>query len=90
MLFEKHQSVYVLKYMNKYFKMTSYANSPNDYLTDDVTEAIKYPFKQGAAATIENFKNVNPRYGSEIYLKEILSKAEIKKLVIDLKGYVDD
>lgn len=90
MLFEKHQSVYVLKYMNKYFKITSYANSPNDYLTDDVLEAIKYPFKQGAESVIENFKNVEPRYGSEIYLKEIMSKAEIKKLVIDLKGYVDD
>ena len=90
MLFEKHQNVYVLKYMNKYFKIASYVNSPIDYLTDDVSEATKYPFKQSAEAVIENFKNVEPRYGSEIYLKEIMSKAEIKNLVIDLKGYVDD
>lgn len=34
--------------MNKYFKVASYANSPDDYLTDDVLEASKYPFKQGA------------------------------------------
>ena len=25
MLFKKHQSVYVLKYMNKYYKMASYS-----------------------------------------------------------------
>ena len=29
-------------------------------------------------------------YGTEFYLKEIISNAEIKNLVIDLKGYVDD
>ena len=45
MTFEKHQGVYVLKYMNKYYKMASYASSPNDYLTDDVLEATKFPFK---------------------------------------------
>jgi len=90
MLFEKHQCVYVLKYMDKYFKATSCANSPNDYLTDDVLEASKYPFKQGAETTIKTIKNSNPRWGSEIFLKEILSNCEIKKLEIDIKGYVDD
>lgn len=90
MLFEKHQSVYVLKYMNKYFKIVSYTNSPDDYLTDDVSEATKYPFKQGVETLIKSYKNVKPRYGTEFYLKEIISNAEIKKLVIDLKGYVDD
>ena len=91
MLFEKHQNVYVLKYMNKYYKMPSYpANSPNDYLTDDVLEATKFPFREGPAALIKHFQNVEARYGTEFYLKEILSNAEIKNLVIDLKGYVDD
>lgn len=90
MLFEKHQCVYVLKYMDKYFKATSYVNSPNDYLTDDVLEATKYPFKQGAETTIKNIKNSNPRWGSGIFLKEIISNAEVKNLVIDLKGCVDD
>lgn len=91
MLFEKHQNVYVLKYMNKYFKMPSYpANSPNDYLTDDVLEATKFPFREGPAALIKHFQNVEARYGTEFYLKEIMSNAEIKNLVIDLKGYVDD
>ena len=52
MLFEKHQSVYVLKYMNKYFKIASYANSPNDYLTDDVTEdKSKYTVRNGFGNT---------------------------------------
>ena len=90
MLFEKHKCVYVLKYMDKYFKVASCANSPNDYLTDDVLEATKYTFKQGAENTIKNIKNINSRWGSEIFLKEIISNAEIKNLVIDLKGYVDD
>ena len=91
MLFEKHQNVYVLKYMNKYYKMPSYpANSPNDYLTDDVLEATKFPFREGPAALIKHFQNVEARYGTEFYLKEIISNAEIKNLVIDLKGYVDD
>jgi hypothetical protein len=90
MLFEKHQNVYVLKYMNKYFKIASYANSPDDYLTDDVSEATKYPFKQGVESLIKSYKNVKPRYGTEFYLKEIISNAEIKQLVIHLKGYVDD
>ena len=90
MLFEKHQCVYVLKYMDKYFKAASCVNSPNDYLTNDVLEATKYPFKQGAEITIKNIKNSNPRWGSEIFLKEIMSNCEIKKLEIDLKGYVDD
>ena len=90
MLFEKHQCVYVLKYMDKYFKAIPYANSLNDYLIDDVLEASKYPFKQGAETTIKTIKNSNPRCGSEIFLKEIMSNCEIKKLVIDMKGYVDD
>lgn len=30
------------------------------------------------------------RWGSEIFLKEIMSNCEIKKLVIDSKVYVDD
>ena len=90
MLFEKHQSVYVLKYMNKYFKAASCANSLYDYLTDDVSEATKYSFKQGVEALIKNYKNFEPRYGTEFYIKEIISNAEIKKLVIDSKGYVDD
>lgn len=90
MSFEKHQSVYVLKYMNKYFKMASYASSPNDYLTDDVLEATKFPFKEGPESLIESYKNAEPRYGSEFFLKEIISNAEVKNLVIDLKGYVDD
>ena len=90
MTFEKHQSVYVLKYMNKYYKMTSYASSPNDYLTDDVLEATKFPFKEGPESLIESYKNVEPRHGSEFFLKEIISNAEVKNLVIDMKGYVDD
>lgn len=90
MLFEKHQSVYVLKYMNKYFQLVSYANSPYDYLTDDVLKATKYPFKQGVESLIKSYKNIEPRYGTEFYLKEIISNAEIKELVIDLKGCVDD
>ena len=90
MTFEKHQNVYVLKYMNKYFKMASYASSPNDYLTDDVLEATKFPFKQSVENLIKRYKNLNPKYGTEFYLKEIISNAEIKNLVIDLKGYVDD
>lgn len=91
MTFEKHQNVYVLKYMNKYFKMPSYpANSPYDYLTDDVLEATKFPFKEGSESLIKSYKNAEPRYGTEFYLKEIMSNAEIKNLVIDLKGYVDD
>ena len=90
MTFEKHQSVYVLKYMNKYFKMASYASSPNDYLTDDVLEATKFPFKQSVENLIKRYKNLNPKYGTEFFLKEIISNAEIKNLVIDLKGYVDD
>ena len=54
MLFEKHQSVYVLKYMNKYFKIASYANSPNDYLTDDVKEdKSKYTVRNGFGNTWE-------------------------------------
>lgn len=69
MSFEKHQSVYVLKYMNKYFKMASYASSPNDYLTDDVLEATKFPFKEGPESLIESYKNAEPRYGSEFFLK---------------------
>ena len=44
MTFEKHQGVYVLKYMNKYYKMASYASSPNDYLTDDCFRSNKIPF----------------------------------------------
>lgn len=40
--------------------------------------------------TIKIIKNSNPRCGSEIFLKEIMSNCEIKKLVIDMKGYVDD
>ena len=90
MTFEKHQNVYVLKYMNKYYKMASYASSPNDYLTDDVLEATKFPFKQSVENLIKRYKNLNPKYGTEFYLKEIISNAEIKNLVIDLKGYVDD
>lgn len=90
MTFEKHQNVYVLKYMNKYYKMASYASSPNDYLTDDVLEATKFSFREGPAALIKHFQNVEPRYGTEFYLKEIISNAEIKNLVIDIKGYVDD
>lgn len=90
MLFEKHQNVYVLKYMNKYYKMASYASSPNDYLTDDVLEATKFPFKEGPEFLIKRYKNFNPKYGTEFYLKEIISNAEIKNLVINLKGYVDD
>ena len=91
MTFEKHQNVYVLKYMNKYYKMaSSYASSPNDYLTDDVLEATKFPFKQSVENLIKRYKNLNPKYGTEFYLKEIISNAEIKNLVIDLKGYVDD
>ena len=90
MLFKKHQNVYVLKYMNKYYKMASYASSPNDYLTDDVLEATKFPFKEGLESLIKIYKNREPRYGTEFYLKEIISNAEIKNLVIDLKGYVDD
>lgn len=90
MLFEKHKCVYVLKYMDKYFKATSYGNSPNDYLTDDVLEATKFPFKEGLESLIKIYKNREPRYGTEFYLKEIISNAEIKNLVIDLKGYVDD
>ena len=90
MTFEKHQSVYVLKYINKYFKIASYANSPYDYLTDDVSEATKYPFKQSVENLIKRYKNLNPKYGTEFFLKEIISNAEIKNLVIDLKGYVDD
>ena len=76
--------------MNKYYKMASYANSLNDYLIDDALEASKYPFKQGAETTIKTIKNSNPSWGSEIFLKEIMSNCEIKKLVIDMKGYVDD
>lgn len=90
MLFEKHQSVYVLKYMNKYYKVASYASSPNELLTDDVLEATKFPFKKGPESLIESYKNTEPRYGTEFHLKEIISNAEIKNLVIDLKGYVDD
>ena len=90
MTFEKHQSVYVLKYINKYFKIASYANSPYDYLTDDVSEATKFPFKQSIENLIKRYKNLNPKYGTEFFLKEIISNAEIKNLVIDLKGYVDD
>ena len=90
MTFEKHQSVYVLKYMNKYYKMASYASSPNDYLTGDVLEATKFPFKQSVENLIKRYKNLNPKYGTEFFLKEIISNAEIKNLVIDLKGYVDD
>ena len=90
MTFEKHQSVYVLKYMNKYYKMSSYANSPYDYLTDDVLEATKFPFKEGPESLIESYKNAEPRYGSEFFLKEIMSNAEVKNLIIDLKGYVDN
>ena len=90
MTFEKHQGVYVLKYMNKYYKMASYASSPNDYLTDDVLEATKFPFKQSVENLIKRYKNLNPKYGTEFFLKEIISNAEIKNLVIDLKGYVDD
>ena len=90
MTFEKHQGVYVLKYMNKYYKMASYASSPNDYLTGDVLEATKFPFKEGLKSLIKIYKNREPRYGTEFYLKEIISNAEIKNLVIDLKGYVDD
>ena len=90
MLFKKHQNVYVLKYMNKYYKMASYASSPNDYLTDDVLEATKFPFKEGLESLIKIYKNREPRYGTEFYLKEIITNAEIKNLVIDLKGYVDD
>lgn len=90
MTFEKHQNVYVLKYMNKYYKMASYASSPNDYLTDDVLEATKFPFKQSVENLIKRYKNLNPKYGTEFFLKEIISNAEIKNLVIDLKGYVDD
>ena len=90
MTFEKHQSVYVLKYMNKYYKMASYASSPNDYLTDDVLEATKFPFKQSVENLIKRYKNLNPKYGTEFFLKEIISNAEVKNLVIDLKGYVDD
>ena len=90
MTFEKHQNVYVLKYMNKYYKMASYASSPNDYLTDDVLEATKFPFKQSVENLIKRYKNLNPKYETEFFLKEIISNAEIKNLVIDLKGYVDD
>ena len=90
MTFEKHQNVYVLKYMNKYYKMASYASSPNDYLTDDVLEATKFLFKQSVENLIKRYKNLNPKYGTEFFLKEIISNAEIKNLVIDLKGYVDD
>lgn len=90
MTFEKHQSVYVLKYMNKYFKAASCANSLYDYLTDDVSEATKFPFKEGPESLIKRYENAEPRYGTEFYLKEIMSNAEIKNLVIDLKGYVDD
>ena len=90
MTFEKHQSVYVLKYINKYFKIASYASSPNDYLTDDVLEATKFPFKQSVENLIKRYKNLNPKYGTEFFLKEIISNAEVKNLVIDLKGYVDD
>ena len=57
MTFEKHQNVYVLKYMNKYFKMASYASSPNDYLTDDVLEATKFPSKEGLKSLIKIYKN---------------------------------
>ena len=90
MTFEKHQNVYVLKYMNKYYKMASYASSPNDYLTDDDLEATKFPFKEGPESLIKIYKNREPKYGTEFFLKEIISNAEIKNLVIDLKGYVDD
>ena len=83
-------SFYILKYMNKYYKMASYASSPNDYLTDDVLEATKFPFKEGPEILIKRYKNLNPKYGREFYLKEIISNAEIKNLVIDLKGYIDD
>ena len=76
--------------MNKYYKMASYASSPNDYLTDDVLEATKFPFKQSVENLIKRYKNLNPKYGTEFFLKEIISNAEIKNLVIDLKGYVDD
>ena len=67
MTFEKHQNVYVLKYMNKYYKMASYASSPNDYLTDDVSEATKYPFKQSVETLIKCYKNLNPKYGTEFF-----------------------
>lgn len=70
--------------------MASYASSPNDYLTDDVLEVTKFPFKEGPESLIESYKNAEPRYGSEFFLKEIISNAEVKNLVIDLKGYVDD
>ena len=90
MLFEKHKCVYVLKYMDKYFKVASCVNSPNDILTNDVLEAAKYPFKQDAEITIKNIKNSNPRWDSEIILREIISNCEIKKLEIDLKGCVND
>ena len=89
MTFEKHQSVYVLKYMNKYYKMASYASSPNDYLTDDVLEATKFPFKQSVENLIKRYKNLNQKYGTEFFLREIICNAEIKNVVIDLKGYVD-
>lgn len=59
MLFEKHQCVYVLKYMDKYFKATSYASSPNDYLTDDVLEATKFPFKKVLNLLLKSIKIVN-------------------------------
>lgn len=76
-------------HQNKYYKMVSYAISPNDYLTDDVLEATKFTFKEGLESLIESYKNAEPRYGTEFFLKEIISNAEIKNLVIDLKGYVD-
>lgn len=90
MLFENHQTVYVLKYMGKYFKMASHIIGPDDYLTDDVLEASKYPFKQNAEFFIKHFENFIPNWREEIFLKEILSNCAIKKLVIDIKGDVDD
>ena len=67
MTFEKHQSVYVLKYMNKYYKMAFYAISPNDYLTGDVLEATKFPFKEGLESLIESYKNAEPRYVTKFF-----------------------
>ena len=91
MLFEKHKTYYVLQHESgKYFKISSLVTSMDDYLTADVLEASRYILKPIAETAITNMKNVVPKWGAEMYLQDVMTHCTVKKLVIDLKGYIDD
>ncbi len=91
MKISKTYSGYILKHESgEYFASSFSSFSPQSYSTDDLLNAVRYPFKSTAEQVVANAKVMEPRWDGEKTLKDFLIHCTPKKITVNVEAEVEE